>query len=107
MAGVVLVIAAPVAVATPAKTAATTKCPKMPGKPWKINGKSGNLYTTIGLGVTCAFIKPWVAKITVQRGVLKGPAGWRCYPQATSGGFRCDTTSGARKSFAAQPDFLS
>jgi hypothetical protein len=73
---------------------AVAHCKGLPGKPWKnLYGKTGTTYDATVTGVTCAFAKPYVAKLlgphhTQFKG---GPAGWQCVSQG--GGvpldFRC------------------
>jgi hypothetical protein len=84
-----------------------TTCLGLPGKPWKdLYGKTGTKYDVSARGVTCAFVKPWVVKLSGTHKPTQllagGPSGWRCVAQggAKALGFVC---SQGGKGFYANP----
>ena len=111
MVGVLLACSVPAgAVASPS---ADKICKGLPGKPWKdLYGKTGTKYDVTVRGVTCAFVKPWIPKLSgvhkptqILRG---GPPGWRCIAQggAKALGVTCykgDGRSPSRTYFYANP----
>jgi hypothetical protein len=57
-------------------------CKGLTGAGWKIGANTGTHYLGVAQGVTCAFVKIWVARLEGPPhpvGMLKGgPAGWTC-----------------------------
>jgi hypothetical protein len=106
MAGVVVAIGIPVATAAPSKSTLTQCHYNLSAKPWHVNGRTGTKWIAGSIGATCAFIKPWVAKLgtTHSSYILKGPTGWKCTATSTAYGFQCVPGS---KKFAVEVDLNS
>jgi hypothetical protein len=89
----------------------TVLCKSLPGKPWKdYTGKTGSKYNVYVTGVTCAFVKPWVMKLSGphpgQQFLKGGPAGWQCFSQGGGVplGFSCTQGSPPKgKVFTGNP----
>jgi hypothetical protein len=114
----ILVIAAVIASVTlgveGAAAKAPTKCTGLSGHRWKdVYSKTGTKYSADVRGVTCAFVKPWVARLTRGRpagtNLIKGgPPGFTCYTQGAYSptfSFICQDakTKGRKQTFYVDP----
>jgi hypothetical protein len=66
-----------------ANSSVSTTCTGLTGAKWKVSGgRTGTKYFAGVRGVTCAFVKPWVARLSGLRKanatIAGGPSGFTC-----------------------------
>jgi hypothetical protein len=90
---------------------ATKTCRGFTGARWKdVYNNTGTKYYAMVRGVTCAFVKPWVARLSRGRPggsapIKGGPAGFTCYTQGVySPTFEFVCSKGMKQSFYVGPD---